>query len=141
MVIGDLELAVLALRRTEKRGAYAGSCMRLALRDERGPQRSARAIAPTHATLIRDEVVQRNSLAVDEDASDPRLRDRNGRSAALGAVCEGNRGDGRREGCRYSASSEHSDPSLQGNLLVRDDRSEESVGSVVQAGGEKQRVR
>src|SRR3989442_9001961 len=71
-VVGDLELPVLPLRRAEQRGAHAVAGMHLPFGDERRPQRSAGAVAAARAALVLDEVVQRDSLAVDQDAAQPR---------------------------------------------------------------------
>ena len=51
MVVGHLELAVLALRRAEQRGADAVAGDRLAVRRERRPERGARAVAGARRAL------------------------------------------------------------------------------------------
>src|SRR5439155_4092890 len=83
-VVGDLELAVLALGRAEQRRAHSGTGNRLALGDERRPERRAGAVADAARALVGREVVQRDALAVDENASERRLADVDGRRAAAG---------------------------------------------------------
>src|SRR5438445_268469 len=68
-VVGDLELAVLAPGRAEQRSAYTRAGERLAARQKRGPERRAGAVTDTGRALVLDEVVQRDALAVDQDAA------------------------------------------------------------------------
>src|SRR2546427_1250970 len=51
-VVGDLELAVLALRRTEQGSAHARAGDGLALRQKRGPQGRAGAVADARRALV-----------------------------------------------------------------------------------------
>src|SRR5712691_3818538 len=74
-VVGDLELAVLPLGGAEQGGAHAVSGDRLPLRDERRPEGGAGAVAGALRALVLDEVVEGDSLAVDQDAAERRLRD------------------------------------------------------------------
>src|SRR5438132_6490381 len=73
--VGDLELAVLALGRAEQGRACAGAGDGLSGREQRRPQRSARAVADARRALVLNEVVEGDALAVDENASETRLRD------------------------------------------------------------------
>src|SRR5262245_36658835 len=59
-VVGDLELPVLALRRAEERSAHTRAGDRLSLREQRRPERGARAVADAGRALVRREVVQRD---------------------------------------------------------------------------------
>src|SRR5690242_4324301 len=61
--VGDLELAVLALRRTEQRGLHAWAGDRLARSEERRPERGAGAVADACRALVLDEVVEGDPLA------------------------------------------------------------------------------
>src|SRR5207244_2927059 len=74
-VVGDLELAVLPLRRAEQRGADATTGDRLPLRRQRRPEGGAGAVAAARRTLVLGEVVQRDSPAVDQDAPEGRAGD------------------------------------------------------------------
>src|SRR5437763_3723730 len=74
-VVRDLELPVLAPRRAEQRRPHAGPRTRLALREERWPERGARAVTDAGGALVGREVVQGDALAVDEDPAEPRLHD------------------------------------------------------------------
>src|SRR5437867_11464110 len=65
--VGDLELSVLAFRRTEQRCADALARDRLAGRDQRRPEGGTRAVAGARRALVLDEVVEGDPLAVDED--------------------------------------------------------------------------
>src|SRR5713101_199934 len=121
--VRDLELAVLALRRTEQRGADTGTGDRLALREERRPERRARAIANARRALVLDEVVERDSLAVDENAPELRLREVDVCSAGgLCAAGESKRRRARREYRRYGERGEQFDAGPHRNLLVMDAR-------------------
>src|SRR3954452_10501156 len=72
-VVGDFELAVLALRRAKQRRTHAGSGDRLAFGDQRRSECGARPVPHARRSLVRREVVERDALAVDEDPSQARL--------------------------------------------------------------------
>src|SRR6266536_2145688 len=96
-VVRDLELAVLPLRRAEERRADTVSGYRLPLRRQRRPEGGARAVARTRRAFVLDEVVQRDSLAVDENASERRRGKGDFRSACLRRAGESKRCRDRRD--------------------------------------------
>src|SRR3954447_14751688 len=57
--VGDLELSVTAPGRPEQRRLDAGARKRLALREERRPQRGAGAVADARRAPVGREVVER----------------------------------------------------------------------------------
>src|SRR6185295_13543911 len=92
-VVGHLELAVLPLGRAEQRGADARTGDGFSLGDERRPESGARPVAGAGRALVLNKVVERDPLAVDEDASQARLRNHDPGSARLR-----NAGRGKRRG-------------------------------------------
>src|SRR4051794_33191292 len=72
-VVGDLELPVLALRRAEQGRTHACAGDRLAVCEERRPEGGARPVADTGRAFVGQEVVERDALAVDEDATESGL--------------------------------------------------------------------
>src|SRR6476659_5653262 len=92
--VRNLELSVLALRRTEQRSVHAASGDGLAVADQRRPERRAGAVADAGRALVGREVVQRDALAVDEDPAQVRHRDVDARTAGRGAAGERDRGRG-----------------------------------------------
>src|SRR6476646_10195264 len=70
MVVGHLELAVLALRGAEEGRAHAAPGDRLRSRGERRPQGGAGAVAGARHALVGWEVVQRPTLAIDQDLAE-----------------------------------------------------------------------
>src|SRR5436190_21316551 len=85
-VVGDLELSVLALRRAEQGRTHAGAGDRLAVREERRPEGGAGPVADTGRALVGREVVDRDALAVDKDATECGLANGELRPAASGAA-------------------------------------------------------
>src|SRR4029450_4383341 len=67
--VGDLGLAVAALRRPELGGRDAGSGLRLAGRQRR-PDAGAGGTAAAHGTLVLLEEVEGASAGVDEDSAE-----------------------------------------------------------------------
>src|SRR5439155_13469480 len=125
--VGDLLAAVCAPGRSEKRLLQAGTSDGLPVRDQRRPEGRALSVAGDASVLVLLEQVERATLAVDDDAAQPRARDadlartgatagaRRGsravracgiRRAACGAAAAGGDQDGRQGRCE---GDEHCD--------------------------------
>src|SRR6476661_1909506 len=99
-VVGDLELAVTSLRRSEQGGTHSVAGVRLALREQRRPQGSAGVVAGARRALVLDEVVEGAAFAVDEDQPELRPGDRDGRGRAGAGLAAGKAGRDERGGNR-----------------------------------------
>src|SRR3954452_18518726 len=102
-VVGHLR-AGLAHGRAEQLGPHARARLRLAVRQQRRPERRTRAGAGALAVLVLHEQVERAALPVDEDGADLRLADGDGRPAVGGRA--GRDRDRREDGDRGEQGEE-----------------------------------
>src|SRR6266516_6143508 len=90
--VGDLFTAVCTLGHSEQRPLHTGTSQRLAVGEQRRSLLRAPSIAGAATVLVLLEQVERAAPAVDEDATEPRVRDADlgrGGDAVRGARLDG----------------------------------------------------